>query len=161
MKINRKNVISTLALVGLTLGTSVSAAEIAHRSARFEQLTSSQQSVLEEAHELHKQGKNEEAKTLIQSAGIEIPKKGHGHKHGKENGPRYEILKTVLESENYESFKTATEGTHLGGVINSEEKFDAFVQAHELRLEGKIDEAKEVLEEVDLKPVGKKFKKRN
>ena len=160
MKINRKNVISTLALIGLTLGTSVSAAEIAHRSVRFEQLTVSQQSILEEAHELHKQGKDKEAKTLIQSVGIELTKKNKGHREVKKHGPRFELLKTALEQENYTSFKVVAEGTHLLDVIDTEEKFNAFIQAHELRLEGKVDEAKEILEEADLKPMGKKFSKK-
>ena len=163
MKINKKTAISTLALIGLTLGTSVGAAEIAQRSARFEQLTTSQQSILEEAHELHKQGKDEEAKSLIQSAGIELPEKGQGHgdRKGEKGKAKFEMLKSVLESEDYEAFKIAIEGTPLANTIDTEEKFNAFLQAHELRIEGKHEEAKEVLEEAGLKPMGKKNKNKS
>lgn len=161
MKINKRTAISTLALIGLTLGTSVSAAEVMARRPRLENLTSAQLSVLDEAHQLHKLGKDEEAKKLIESAGIEVPKM-NGKKHG--HGPKFksghmgmgqlEKFRTIIEQDDFESFQKVVEGTPMEKIINTEEKFNALVQAHELRVEGKYEEATEVLNDAGLKTLG-------
>ncbi len=159
MKINKKKVVSTLALIGLSLGTTVSAAEVLRKPPMFENLTAAQQSILEEAHELHKQGKDEEAKELIEEAGIELPEpRDHHHEHGVNREERMEKFKTLIEQDDFESFQSLVAGTPMADIIDTEEKFEALVQAHELRLEGKHKEAKEILEEAGLKPFGKKVK---
>lgn len=158
MKINKKKVVSTLALIGLTLGTTVSAAEVLRKPPMFENLTAAQQSVLEEAHELHKQGKDEEAIELLEEAGIELPDpKEFKERHG-ERKAHMEKFKTLIEQDDFESFQDLVAGTPMADIIDTEEKFEALVQAHELRIEGKHDEAKEILEEAGLKPFGKKVK---
>lgn len=158
MKINKKKVASTLALIGLTLGTSVSAAEVMRKPPRFENLTASQQSILEEAHELHMLGKDDEAKKLIEDSGIEIPKFKGMKQYGKEGKEHMERFKTLIEQDDFDSFQKMVAGTPMADIINTEQKFEALVQAHELRLEDKHDEAKEVLEEAGIKPFGKKVR---
>ena len=161
MKINKKKVASTLALIGLTLGTSVSAAEIMRKPPRFESLTASQQSILEEAHELHMLGKDDEARKLIEDAGIEtlgfksMKERGEHRKQGEE---RMERFKTLIEQDDFESFQNLVAGTPMSDIIDTEEKFEALVQAHELRLEGKHEEARDILEDAGLKPFGKKVR---
>lgn len=151
MKINKRHVISTLALIGLTVGTTVSAAEIVKRKP-MQYLTTTQQEILEEAHELHKQGKKEEARELIDSAGIEFPERKHDKREHMKK------FKTLIEQDDFESFKTLVAGTPMEEIIDTEEKFEALVQAHELRIEGKHEEAKEVLQDAGIRPFGKKVK---
>lgn len=159
MKINKKKVVSTLALIGLSLGTTVSAAEVMRRPPIFESLTSAQRQILEEAHELHMQGKDEEAKELIEEAGIELPEFRAQHKkHNDNREKRIEKFKTLIEQDDFESFQNLVAGTPMSNIIDTEEKFEALVQAHELRIEGKHDEAKEILEAAGVKPFGKKVK---
>lgn len=158
MKINKKKVVSTLALIGLTLGTTVSAAEVLRKPPMFENLTVAQQSVLEEAHELHKQGKDEEAIELLEEAGIELPDPKEFKERHEERKAHVEKFKTLIEQDDFESFQDLVAGTPMADIIDTEEKFEALVQAHELRIEGKHDEAKEILEEAGLKPFGKKVK---
>jgi hypothetical protein len=164
MKINKKKVASTLALIGLTLGTSVSAAEVMRKPPRFESLTASQQSTLEEAHELHMLGKDDEARKLIEDAGIEtlgfrgMKERGERGEHREQGEERMERFKTLIEQDDFESFQKMVAGTPMADIINTEEKFEALVQAHELRLEDKHDEAKEVLEDAGIKPFGRKVR---
>ncbi len=155
MKINKKTAVSTLALIGLTLGATVSAAEVKSRP-MFENITSVQRSMLEEAHQLHQLGKDDEAKELIKSAGIDFP--GFGHKKDRRehsNGMgQMQKFKNLIEQNDFASFQKMVAETPMGKIINTEEKFNALVQAHELKIEGKYDEAKQVLVEANIEPFG-------
>ncbi len=157
MKINKRQVVSTLALIGLTIGTTASAAEV-FRKPMFENLTSTQQEILEEAHELHKQGKDEEARQLIEAAGVELPEPREFRGHGEERKDHMEKFKTLIEQDDFDSFQDLVAGTPMSDIIDTEEKFEALVQAHELRLEDKHEEAREILEDAGIKPFGKNVK---
>jgi hypothetical protein len=165
MKINKKKVIPTLALIGLTLGaTGVTAAEVAKSSrpirseehARhkgefrnlFQNLTDEQKEALKKARELHKEGKHEEAMSLITSAGIVLPEIKDPEQH-KERKRHFDEL---IESNDYEAFRQKVADTPMADIIDTQDKFDALVESHELRDEGKYEEAREILEDAGIKP---------
>ncbi len=164
MKINKKKVIPTLALIGLTLGaTGVTAAEVAKssRSIRSEEhsrhkgeledilknLTDGQRDALEKAHVLRMSGKHAEAKSVITSAGIVLPEIKDPEQH-KERKRHFDEL---IESNDYEAFRQKVAETPMADIIDTQEKFDALVESHELRDEGRYEEAKEVLENAGIK----------
>lgn len=151
MKINKRKAISTLALIGLTLGSSASAAEIM-RKPMFAHLTVAQQSALEEAHQLHKKGKDDEAKHVLESAGIDLPDaRDYKNNNSKDKDENFKKFKTLIEQDDFDSFQKMVAGTPMAQIINTEDKFHALVEAHELRLEGHHEEAKEILEDAGIK----------
>ncbi len=62
-----------------------------------------------------------------------------------------EQMKAVLEGGDYEAFKTTAEGTPLADTIDSEEKFQKLIQAHEALIAGDKDTANEIRDELGLK----------
>ena len=165
MKINKKKVIPTLALIGLTLGaTGVSAAEMAktahpirsqehaRHKGKFEDmlknLTDEQKDAMGKARELHKEGKHEEAMSLIKSSGIVLPEIKDPEQH-KERKREFDAL---IESSDYEAFRQKVADTPMADIIDTQEKFDALVESHSLREDGKHEEAREVLEAAGIKP---------
>lgn len=168
MKISKKKVIPTLALIGLTLGaTGVTAAEVAgsnmdakpalHAPARhghkhvFGNLTPEQKQVLEKVHQLHQEGKREEAMSLIQSSGIVLPEIKDPEQH-KERKRQFDIM---IGSNDYEAFEQMVANTPMADIVDTQEKFDALVESHGLRDEGKYEEAREVLEDAGIRLPGK------
>jgi hypothetical protein len=168
MKINKKKVIPTLALIGLTLGaTGVTAAEVArsnmdakpalHTPARhehkhmFRNLTLEQKQVLEKVHQLNQEGKRKEAMSLIKSSGILLPEIKDPEQH-KERKRQFDIM---IDSNDYEAFEQMVANTPMADIVDTQEKFDALVESHELREEGRYEEAREVLEGAEITLLGK------
>lgn len=166
MKISKKKVIPTLALIGLTtLGaSSVSAAEIAKTAQRpklgvhaphrhefkelLEGLTDEQREALEEAHQLRREGRYPEAIHVIRDAGIVLPVVKDPEQH-KERKKEFDAL---IESNDYEAFRRMVADTPMADIIDTQEKFEALVESHSLREDGKLDEAREALEDAGIKP---------
>jgi hypothetical protein len=56
----------------------------------------------------------------------------------------------AIASKDFLQFKEAIEGTPLYDIITSETDFALFIKAHELKLEHKFNEAKEILDELGI-----------
>ncbi len=167
MNINKRKVIPALALVGLTLGAAgAHAAEtktvpftrpdrgehVPHPfTLRLENLTAQQQEALEDAQALRKEGRYAEAVSVIRDAGITLPEIKDPEQH-KERKREFDAL---IESNDYEAFRRMVADTPMADIIDSQEKFDALVESHELREDGKFEEAREALEDAGIKPLRK------
>jgi hypothetical protein len=76
---------------------------------------------------------------------------------------KLENIKTAIEaieSGDYETWYNAVEGKKITEIIN-EDNFENLVEAHELKKDGEIDAAKEMFEELGIKPAHKKRFKDN
>lgn len=116
-------------------------------------LTEEQISAFEEAHELRKDGDKEGARNLIAEAGIDIDTlssvREAMHEHKKE---MHTAIDEAVEAGNYEAFLVAIEGSPLADIITSEEDFNLFVEAHELRESGDKEAAHEIMEDLGFEP---------
>ena len=140
-KLGRKIIAGTV-IAGSLFATSAFAAP-----AWFENLdlTDEQKSALEQAHELRVNGETEEADEVLEDAGIDleqIKKEIKKHRKHHRSGFRKAIRET-LENNDYEAFLEIAEGTPLEDIIESEDDFEMFVEAYELR-----KEAREIMEEL-------------
>jgi len=66
------------------------------------------------------------------------------------NPERHETMEKVFENNDYQAWKNLMEGRGRVTEIINEESFSKFAEAHRLALEGKIDEAKVIREELGL-----------
>jgi Fe-S cluster biosynthesis and repair protein YggX len=66
------------------------------------------------------------------------------------NPERHEMMEKVFENNDYQAWKNLMEGRGRVTEIINEESFSKFAEAHRLALEGKIDEAKVIREELGL-----------
>lgn len=106
-------------------------------------LTTAQQSALEEARTLRRQGETEKARDVLLEAGLD-----EGALESLREAARaaHEALHKAINDEDYEAFKVAIEGTPLADIITTEADFKLFVKAHSLRRDGDHEEAKEILD---------------
>lgn len=104
-------------------------------------------SAIVQAHQLRKEGKQNEARAVLENAGIERPfRKGHG--------PRAEV-RNAIETGNLAEFQEAAGESRIAKVIDTKEEFNKLVEAHQLRKEGRHDEAREIMQELG---IGKRHK---
>ena len=110
-------------------------------------LTEDQQSALEEAHTLRKEGDFMAARDTLVEAGIDekvlrsLREKMHESRAAMHN---------ALEEGDYDSFKAAVVGTPLADIITSEEDFELFLEAHELKRSGEFEEAEVIFDELGI-----------
>jgi hypothetical protein len=105
------------------------------------------------ARELRESGDLEGARDTLVEAGIDedVLKSVKDAAHEQR-----QAIHDALENEDYEAFKVAIEDSPLFGVIDTEDDFKKFVEAHVLKEEGKWDEAKVILDELGVEaPEGK------
>lgn len=108
-------------------------------------LTEDQQSALEDAYTLRKEGDFTAARDTLVEAGIDeevlrsLREKMHESRAAMHN---------ALDEGDYESFKAAVVGTPLADIITSEEDFELFLEAHELKRNGEFEEAQELFDEL-------------
>ncbi len=93
------------------------------------------------SYNLRQEGKYKEASEVLQRVGIEHP--GHINNYG----PQADI-RNAIENNDWMEFQEATENKNVGNIINTQEKFDALVEAHELRNDGRSEEADEIIKEL-------------
>jgi hypothetical protein len=117
----------------------------------FEQagLSGEQISAFETARELKKSGDFEAARDVLVEAGVDEEVLRNVQQAARAS--RKAILEAIEESD-YEAFKDAALGTPLIVVIDTEADFDRFVEAHELKIEGKWEEARKILDELGVPP---------
>jgi len=69
-----------------------------------------------------------------------------GFRGGKIKVGQREQYRDLFEVDDYEVFKTATEGTRIAEFIDTEEKFITFVEAHKLMEEGDFQGARDLMD---------------
>lgn len=112
-------------------------------------LSEEQISAFETAHELRKSGDIEGARNALLEAGVDETTLQAVHEASKE---MRDAMHQALEDGDYEAFKAAVAGTPLAETIDTEADFEKFVEAHELKEEGKWEEAKVILDELGVEP---------
>ncbi|MDQ5957266.1 MAG: hypothetical protein QG614_241 [Patescibacteria group bacterium] len=83
------------------------------RKQGFQNLTSSQKEALKQAHTLIKEGKQDEAKKVLDAAGLQSMKEMRG---GKQKKADMNQVEQAIISGDYASFKTAASGTALQNI---------------------------------------------
>jgi len=125
---------------------SFSSAWAGHASA----LTAEQQQTLQQARGLREQGKNDEAKTLLEKAGIPKPSLGKGRGHSLMNPAihqnRQAVHETVVNND-FAKFQELTNGTPFGDKIDAA-GFAKLVQAQQLRTSGDLKGARTIMKEL-------------
>lgn len=111
-------------------------------------LSQAQISAFEVAREKRDAGDLEGARDVLVEAGVDEEVLQSVHKIAHENRA---ALHQALEAADYEAFKTAVLGTPLAEDIDSEADFKKFLEAHQLKENGKWDEAKVILDELGVK----------
>lgn len=115
-------------------------------------LTDSQISALEEAHELRTEGADrDEVQALLEDAGIDqdTMREVHEAMHEYRDEQR-QVVDEALDADDYDAFLAAIEGSPLEDAINSEADFEIFKEAHELMQSGDREAAEELFDELGL-----------
>lgn len=113
-----------------------------HERIPFE-LTETTFNAFEEAHALLEDGNREGAAEVLEEAGIELPEKLRGHKHGRGN----EEVRAAIEDGNFSNWQAAVADTKLADVA-TEEVFNKMLAIHEAREAGDRDTVKELRQEL-------------
>lgn len=113
-------------------------------------LTDEQESALEKA-ETIRQEANEEAKQVLEDAGLddEAMKEIHDAMHEQREASR-KAMDEAIEANDYNAFLEAVKDTPFADAITSEEDFGKFKEAHELMEAGDHDAAKEIMEDLGI-----------
>lgn len=132
----------------VSVGTAVQAAG-------FEglKLNEDQKETLREARSLHHSGGPEEALEFLENSNLpdEIIQKI------KDRHNRHEAIREAVENEDYDSFRDLVEDDKLGQIIDTEEEFEKFVEAHDLREAGDKEGARKILDELGIRPHGPQY----
>lgn len=100
----------------------------------------------QEAHSLMEKGDHEEAKKLLESAGVQLPPMGQ--KMGRGYGHQYNpAVREAIESNDYVAWQTAIADTKLADIA-SEDLFNKMVEVHTLRESGDRDAARTAAKEL-------------
>jgi hypothetical protein len=140
-------ILPALALLGVTAfaGYTTNAAEMENNRPS---LTNEQKEILQEIRELKQNGQYEEARELAEDANLPMRK---GRKAPSEEMQKHrEQMHSIIESGDYQAFLDAVEDTPMVDIIDSEDKFNILVEAHELRESGDFEGAKELMFEAGL-----------
>lgn len=114
-------------------------------------LSEEQKSALSAAHELRKAGDTDAARDKLIEAGVD---EGTLHALRSAGHEVHAEIKAAVEAGDYEAFKAAAEGTPMEEQITSQDLFDSLVEAHNLREDGDYEGAREIMDELGLKPRG-------
>lgn len=110
-------------------------------------------SQLTEAEKLMKEGKREEAKTIFDQLGIKGLMGGQGKRGGMGNPEQMQAVMTAIENNDYSAWKDAVgklaNGSEILAKVN-ETNFSKVVEAYNLAKDGKMDEAKAIVDELGL-----------
>lgn len=144
---NKKIALLTLPVFALVVfGSSVSTAY--GRGISFDGLTSEQQSALEEARELQKNGESDEARKILKKAGVShMMHQGFSRGKGTQKAMhgRHGALQAALDAHDYTAFKNATIDAPFAGLV-TEASFSKLVEAHTLRKKGDKEGAQKILQ---------------
>jgi hypothetical protein len=113
-------------------------------------LTDTQESALEEAFKIREEAEAE-ARGVLTAAGIDDETLRDVHLAlRKAQRSQHEAMRAAVESNDYAAYVAAVEGMPMAQVIDTEAEFADLVEAHELREDGKFEEARAILDKLDL-----------
>ncbi len=120
-------------------------------------LSDDQISAFEEAKELRESGDREGARDVLVEAGIDEETMHSIREAMKEfRDERRDAVHEAVENEDYDAFLEAIAGSPLADIIDTEEEFKSFIEAHELMQAGDREAAKEIFDELGLeRPKGR------
>ena len=110
-------------------------------------LSTQQVEAFTQARELRRKGEVEKARDLLLEAGVTEETLKSLRKASRES---HEAIHNAIKDGDFEVFRKAIEGTPLYDIINTEEDFKQFREAHELRMDGKFDEANEIFDDLGM-----------
>jgi hypothetical protein len=115
-------------------------------------LTDSQVSALETAHEMKANGTDrDEVKTYLEENGVDSDTIKEIRQASREvRQAQREAVRTALESDDYNAFLAAIADSPLSESITSEADFAMFQEAHELRASGDKEGVQELLAELGI-----------
>ncbi len=120
-------------------------------------LSDSQVSALEEAHEMRIDGADrDEVRDYLEESGIDQDTMGEIREavHEARDISR-EAVQSALDDDDYDAFIIAIAGTPMADAIDSEADFETFKEAHELRQSGDHEGAAALMSELGIeKPEG-------
>lgn len=119
-------------------------------------LSTEQVSALEEAHELRMDGaERDEVHAVLEDAGIDFDtmKDVREATHEYRETMR-EKVHEALENNDYEAFLEAVQGSPLEDIIDTENEFDQFMEAFDLRQAGDYEGAREIMDELGIERPG-------
>lgn len=108
-------------------------------------LSSEQITALEEARTLRAEGEVEKARNVLVEAGVDEAALAAIRDAAR---AAREAMHNAVEAGDYEAFREAVAETPLADIVTTEADFELFREAHELRAEGKHDEAHEIFAEL-------------
>jgi len=116
-------------------------------------LSQEQIQAFEVAHELKVSGDREAARDTLLEAGIDetVLKEISEVRKEKRVASRGE-LDSILEAKDYQAFLTFVADKPLGDIITTEADFKEFASAHELRRDGDIEGAREIMDDLGVQP---------
>ena len=117
-------------------------------------LSVEQISAFEVAKEKRESGDFEGARDVLVEAGVDEAVLKSVHQVMRESRV---AMHKALEDADYEAFKVAVLGTPLADAVDTEDDFKQFLKAHDLKQEGKWDEAKVILNDLGVTPPQRHF----
>jgi len=120
-------------------------------------LSDTEVAAFEEARSI-RESVQEDTQAVFERAGIDETRMSEIREEMREaREAAQEVVRTALESSDYDAFMTAIADTPLADVIDSEADFQTFVEAHALREDGDHEGAQALLSELGLeRPEGGK-----
>ena len=112
-------------------------------------LNEDQIAAFEVAHELRKEGDRNGARDILIEAGVDFETIQAVREAMREH--RHEVrsaIRAAVEDNDYNAFKEAVVGSPIADIVTTEDDFERFVEAHELRAEGNREEARDILEDL-------------
>jgi len=97
------------------------------------------------AYDLRHDGKYKQARQVLEDVGIEHP--GRKIMRYKKNAD----MRDALRNNNWTEFQQVSEGKEIANIINTEDKFNLFAEAHALHRDGRHAEAHEIMKDLGIK----------
>lgn len=118
-------------------------------------LTDAQESALQEAHTIREEA-NEKAQNILTNAGIDDVKMREIHEAMRGvHQAQHEAMKTAIDAKDFVAFTKAIKDSPLALIIDTEDEFNKFIEAHKLMESGDREGAKEIMDELGMKgPMG-------
>ncbi len=102
-------------------------------------------SAIATAHNLRREGKLKQARQTLEEVGIEHPGRDMRRYRRGAN------IKDAIENNDWNEFKQISENKKIGNIINTRDKFELFVEAHELHQMNRHDEAHQIMDTLGLR----------
>jgi hypothetical protein len=118
-------------------------------------LSVTQRDAFSEAKKLKRSGDVEGARDLLVGAGITDETIESMRKAAHESR---QALHDAIDDKDFAAFREAVKGTPLYDLVTSEEDFKLFLTAHDLKKEGKSDEAQVIFDDLGIAPKDKSMR---